>query len=348
MGGKLLNGRRINKDEYDIIVTNIHNILRNFICTSVSHVADKTTFGDIDFVIVHDSPIEFTKKTLLGVPEFSSFVNTSNNSISFLYEGVQCDATICETAREYSYTRSYMAYGDAGMFFGRLSRVYDLKFGIDGLEYVYRENGKEATRIFLSKEFKYILSFLGYKMFEKNPYADAFSPTYEQLKEFLFSSIRIDRRFLLADSENTKHRKRDRTRPFFAELYAHMQDNRDKFPEKTRFDIPSGPAGIDYIESWFPSSNLLDEITTFKNNRDMMMRAAKHFGGKHILENFPMVTEKNIGNIISKWEYSILPTELGRGSMDYRIALAEYKLSKTKKELLDEVSGIIENLDQDT
>ena len=134
MGGKLLNGRRINKDEYDIIVTNIHNILRNFICISVSHVADKTTFGDIDFVIVHDSPIEFTKKTLLGVPEFSSFVNTSNNSISFLYEGVQCDATICETAREYSYARSYMAYGDAGMFFGRLSRVYDLNFGIDGLE----------------------------------------------------------------------------------------------------------------------------------------------------------------------------------------------------------------------
>ena len=89
-------------------------------------------------------------------------------------------------------------------------------------------------------------------------------------------------------------------------------------------------------------------LTTFKNNRDKMQRAAKHFGGKHILKNFPNVTEKNIGQVIAEWEYSILPTELGRGSMDYRIALAEYKLSKTKKELLDEVSDIIENLNQDT
>ena len=353
MGGKLLNGNRMTREEYDDFSNRCSRIIHNSIgCCNINLVkcpSDKCSFGDIDFIVYIDCcDISNTKRELMAIKEFTSFVDTQFNSISFLYNGVQCDVTICESELEFDYLANYMAYGDAGMFFGRLARVYDLKFGIDGLEYVYREKGTEITRILLSKDFIRILSFLGYVADDiKLLYTDE-TVTYEKLKEFLFSSIRIDQRFLSADSENTKHRKRDRTRSFFSELYQYMQDNRNKFPEKTRFDIPLGPTGIDYIESWFPESNLLDELTTFKNNRDKMRKASKHFGGGHILKSFPNVTEKNIGQVIAEWEHSVLPTDLGKGSMDYKLAIAEYKLSKTKKELLAEVSDIIENLDQDT
>ena len=187
------------------------------------------------------------------------------------------------------------------MTMGRISRLWDLKYGIDGLEMPIRdsETNHVVKTLEISKNPKKIFEFFGYS-FER--WEKGFENS-EELREFLFSSPRIHKGFLSTDSENTKHRKRDNgTRKLFSSWVKWFRENVDKFPDKADLPIPqTREEKVKYIEKYFPESRLSEQVEEVLQEIRETKEAREKFSGDHIGAMFPDLSKEDFQALMIIW-----------------------------------------------
>lgn len=199
MGGKLLNGRRVTREEFFDIEDRVCAFLG---AHRLHQFIDKTTFGDIDLVL----PIS-TKERSMRLLE-SPVVN--GDVISFLWDGFQVDL-ICVPDDMVEYSIDFFSHGDKSNLLGRLIKYhYNLTFSSKGLYKKYNINsGYYVRKEMLDKgSYKDIVE----KFFRK-PLIDF--QTEEELFEWVKSSVLFEREAFYLENLTAEQRARDRKRPFY-------------------------------------------------------------------------------------------------------------------------------------
>jgi len=319
MGGKLLKpigAIRVDKQTYLHVKSEVEKLVEIF---GLKHfvppdMPNKSSFGDIDIVItgVNDKLNSFRDK----IKENWQF-KANGHVLSALFklpkpqtewapkkEGLQVDFIFCQEEDFAAYC-NFIRWGDFSMVAGRVARMFDLKYGIYGLEKIIRdpETNHEIANISVSKDPEKIMTFLGY---DWNKWITGFK-TEKQLAEFVFSSPLITRDFLESYEKNAKHRKIDKDRDQYKRFYQYFLSIRDSLPE-TKPVMPEDES-INWIEKHFPESNLRQKVEDVRSAIKKSQAVRNKFSGKEMVEilksESPNINGKTIGTIIAAFKKSV-------------------------------------------
>jgi hypothetical protein len=260
---------------------------------------DKKDYGDVDILCIVKPEFQANWKQWLQDTFNPRAILHNSNVWSFNIEDLQIDA-ITTTEDNFSQYHCFLCYGDLSMCLGRISRLYDLKYGIYGLEMPIRdpETNHVTDTLLVSNEPRKILPFLGYD------YArwEAGFKTHEELRDFLFSSPRIHQGFLTATSESGKHARRDRQRDGFSRFYAYFEEHVNEFPLKADLPIPHNvEERLAYIESVFPESQLRAKYELTQKRITDFAAARNKFSGKQLQALFPELEGRAFGAYMELW-----------------------------------------------
>lgn len=214
MGGKALKTGRISRERYFQLKTEVETILTNlgFTWVIMPEPTDKLDFGDIDVLIKGYQPTpDFLKRI---EPYFNTTQRViSGNCISLPFNGFQVDL-IRFQEKHWGLATFYYGNTDACIVLGRLGRACKLKFGWDGLEFLYTDSKGQLQEIPISFDTDRILGLFGYT---KDRITQAV--TLETLRDAIVASPQFDAEYLVRPSTNRTHRVREKERSRFAQLH---------------------------------------------------------------------------------------------------------------------------------
>ena len=304
MGGNALKEygvRRVDAATYDRIKADALNKLA-VACTRMAvpyEMRDKEDYGDVDILCIIKPEYQANWRAWLQATFNPRAILNNGNVWSVNIEDLQVDL-ITTSLENWGQYFCFLCWGDLSMTMGRISRLYDLKYGIYGLEMPIRdsETNHVTDTVTISKDPSKIFPFLGYdfKRWEQG------FKTQVELREFLFSSNRIHKGFLTSCSEASRHRKRDRNRAMFSSWLAWFEEHREEFPEEANLPIPKSiDEKIAYIEAAFPESNLRVQYDAAQKRISDFTTARSKFSGKHIQDMFPELQGRAFGALMDLW-----------------------------------------------
>lgn len=289
-------------------------------------LSDKKDYGDIDIIAI--PKIQNIVEKIQEI--FSPRKIIKNGSIySFNVENLQIDL-ICETEENYEIHSQFLNFGDMSMILGRVARLYKLKYGIDGLSLPIRDpiDDHVIEVIPISKNLRKILTFFGY---DAEMYFKGFQ-TKEELRDFVFSSKKINQGFLTKDSENCTHRKRDRKREAYKEIYAWFQNNREKFPlkpeEKPFLDL------LNEVDLFFLESQIKKKYFAILKEIDKIKKAREKFSGDCVAK-FLNISGKELGLVMESFSRKFSSRE---EKIDYILNSDILALNKEIEKIYEQIS----------
>lgn len=260
---------------------------------------DKLDHGDVDILAVINPEIGDLSGWIDRTFAPRGHVLTKEGIHSFNVEDLQIDL-IPTTEERWDSHYAYLCWGDLSMVIGRVARLYDLKYGIDGLALAVRHplTGTEIASLLVSSRPDRVLPFLGY---DYNRWLRGFANEAETCA-FAFSSDRLSRRFSDAESQNTKHRKRERSRGAFRRYYEWAEAHLEQFPLVALNPVPVDPwARAAYIEASFPGSEMKQRLHETFTRKDRFRLAREKFSSTHVTALFPDLVGERLGGFNQIW-----------------------------------------------
>lgn len=190
-----------------------------------------------------------------------------------------------------------MSFNDLGNFIGRMCRRFNLKYGEEGLSYVYRRSSNENYKrdLELTQDFKKICSFLGldYAIWERG--FDSLEHLYTWTIQSPYFSVAP---YLDDMKGNLKGRAQERTTviKFVSWLEENNISQRPEFAERSSY--------LPMILEYFPEANLQEKLEQayLKEQRDMEL--ARKFSGKLVMKLLPHLEGKELGGFIMNFKAS--------------------------------------------
>lgn len=228
MGGKLFNGRRINRKEFLELEEQVLKFLQSNLLSSdirkLSHISDKTSFGDIDLIVSNT----LTKSCMSFLERSGVDYKKNGDTLSFLWSDVQVDLIFVKPEL-LDFSVKYFSHGDKSNLIGKLIKYYYgitfsslgpyYKFNFDSGVYVYKQ--------FLEEDKELDYDYLVFKLLGILPRE---SYTEEGLFEWIYSSPLFIKDVYSLDSMPYEKRKRDQDRPFYQRWLAWLdiKENKDR------------------------------------------------------------------------------------------------------------------------
>lgn len=211
MGGRALKNceiRRYGKDEYFAILTEVQTLLKPYFPRTEAVVAykNKEDFGDLDLLAESDK-VNFDVVKMIKILFDSKEVVPNGKVYSFEYKEFQVDL-ILSPSREFEFARHYYAYNDLGNLMGRIAHKFGLKYGHDGLYYMFRDGTRLIGEICVSMDIKHVFNVLD---FNYTRWTKGFDDL-EDIYEFVSRSKYFNPDIYLFDQMNHRSRVRDQKR----------------------------------------------------------------------------------------------------------------------------------------
>lgn len=226
MGGKLFNGRRVERKEFleleeEVVKFLQSNLLSNKI-RKLLHVSDKTSFGDIDLIVSNtltESSMSFLERSGIDYKK-------NGDTLSFLWRGVQVDLIFVKPEL-LDFSVKYFSHGDKSNLIGKLVKYhYGITFSSLGPYYKFNfDNGAYVYKQFLEDNETLDYNVLVFKLLGLVPKA---SYTEEELFEWIYSSPLFVKDIYSLDKLNSEQRKRDKDRPFYQRWLTWLDTKEDK------------------------------------------------------------------------------------------------------------------------
>lgn len=225
MGGnalKLVETKRLFKDEYEVISNHVLSVLLNTpelsgrrIDISQSY-REKNTFGDLDVIIESPSDSSVDYKNLIEKLFNPIEIVQNSNCYSFNINSFQVDFVLVPSV-DYETYYNYSSWNDLGNLTGRIFKKLGFKYGHRGLIYVFRDgenNNNTFSEILVSKDYKQIFAFgdLDYEAF-----MNGFDTT-EDIFRWVSSSKYFHKDIYLLHNRNNTSRTRDKKRKIYNEF----------------------------------------------------------------------------------------------------------------------------------
>lgn len=284
MGGNIFpdNQRIPNKDSYYKTVDNNKTLFNNkveFYLPSV--LKDKTTFGDID--IIYDN---LNTEYVLSILKESGLPFIKNGSVISYQtkDKYQIDLIGIQT-NSLAYAVNYFSYSDHGNILGRLSKLFNLKHGFNGLQYLYKkDDGNYQRSIDLSFSYEDILTFL---CLDINSFKEGFE-NEEHLFNWIYSSPFINTEIFKFENLNNKNRVRDFKRKCYNNWLSYLKDK----PVKN-----FKPTSSERLDLYFPF--LQEEILKLDYSYNEMKLGKQLFNGQ-VVSTLTGLTGPALGKFMGK------------------------------------------------
>ena len=226
MGGKLFNGRRVDRKEFleleDEVVKFLQSNLLSDKIRKLSHVSDKTSFGDIDLIVSNT-----LTESCMSFLERSGIVYKKNgDTLSFLWSGVQVDLIFVKPEL-LDFSVKYFSHGDKSNLIGKLVKYhYGITFSSLGPYYKFNfDSGAYVYKQFLEDDISPDYDVTVFKLLRLAPKS---SYTEEELFEWVYSSPLFVKDIYTLDKLNSEQRKRYKDRPFYQRWLAWLDTKEDK------------------------------------------------------------------------------------------------------------------------
>ena len=307
MGGKALSKygiqtERISTKDFIKISTEISRKVEEVlgIDTYVTeYFREKESHGDLDLLLKIDHKFHnkgINLKNFIDETFHPKAIHNNGGVYSFDYENFQVDFIPVKESN-WETAKDFFSFDPSGNLIGKTSHKFGLKYGWDGLVFPFRNfNGKLSQNILISKDIDRIYEFLGY---DRERYKQGFDNKI-QIFEWTINSKYFDSEMF--KFENLKHvdRKRNKKRATYNEFLQYLEDNKI---EKT-YSFKRKSEYIATIDEFFPESNLIYKLDELKRKDEENKKMANTFNGHHIMEMFPDLKGKELGNAITEYKKS--------------------------------------------
>lgn len=218
MGGNAVaSAKRMNLETYNQYCKEVLERFPFLTMSTIKSYATKSDFGDIDIVVKLESGKDLKK---LILDEFKPTEKYNNGSVlSILYKDAQVDFIFCP-AEEYEMTYHYLNFNDIGNLVGVTAHRQGLKFGHDGLWYIYRseDNDRILDEILLTNDFYQAIEYVG---FDVDRYKHGFN-TLIDIFEFVKQSKFFDPHGFTLEHRSHAARIRDKKRKTYMEFMKYL------------------------------------------------------------------------------------------------------------------------------
>jgi hypothetical protein len=301
MGGKLFNLGRINRDRYLEIEVAMRKYLDRQVGTAAYRIpryySTKPDFGDMDIIIRLDDPT--TWQTLrqefvndLGVTETKS----AGGVFSTVYEGLQVDYfTAAPEFLESTY--NYLSFNDLGNLLGKICRRFNLKYGEEGLAYVFRrQDGNYKKDLTISTDFAEICRLLELDYAQWQQGFDELTDVFDWVIASPYFSVRP----YITQSTSLAKKVKERTtiQKFLAYLEGQQITKEYPYLENRDDYLP-------WIAKQFPAADLLARIAVERQLDERSIAVRAKFNGNRIMELIPNLSGKALGAFIMKLKEQI-------------------------------------------
>ena len=191
MGGNLYKLGRLPKEEY----LKIENKIRNYLDEKIGsenygiprYYGNKPDFGDLDIIISTAVTLPSWNKFRMEIVKDLNIEQYKQQGAVFstVYENFQVDY-FAKNQKNFRATLNFLDFNDIGNIIGKIFRRLNLKYGMDGLEYLYRPeyDGHFKRVIPLTQDMERILSVIG---LDYNKWVEGFN-SLEDMFEWVIKS----------------------------------------------------------------------------------------------------------------------------------------------------------------
>lgn len=320
MGGNLFKLGRLPRNEY----LQIEGALRQYLDQKLGdgyriprYYRSKPDFGDVD-IIISDAAIQTSWQDLrmefvhdLGIREYKS----AGAVFSTVYRNFQVDF-FCREQHYVESTYNYLSFNDIGNILGKIFKRFNLKYGEQGLLYVFRRaDGHYQKDLEVSKDFKRIFEFL---QLDYTHWELGFDTLDEMFRWAVASPYFSVHPYQEQDATTTQRVKERTTMRRFVEwLESEGVTQRYIFLEDRDAYLPM-------INDFFSEANLLEKIAQERQRESVLMQLREKYSGKIVMHLFPDLQGAELGafmrNFQAQWE-------------DYEAVLGEMKAEEIQSRL---------------
>lgn len=264
---------------------------------------NKDSFGDADILCLSDGSVNTDIKKWIYDTFDSKEVVQNTTVYSFEYRELQVDF-ILTPPKNWESAKTYFSYNDIHNLIGKLFHTIGLKWGQDGLRYVYRVDGKILGEISLTTSYAEAFPLVG---LDPSVYAAGFDDMVDMFKYVLTSKFFHPSKYDL-ENLNKINRDRDKKRKTYQAFMQYIDPLRGN---EYMYFYPDKRVYLGLIDSHFPGFlrnyrelEILEErrrlIGTFFNGDIVMSRTGlsgkdlgvalknfeKYFGDKSRLDRY--------------------------------------------------------------
>jgi hypothetical protein len=297
MGGNLFTkGNRLSRDKYLLLEKDVKNYLNKDIGLNLYRIPryynTKPDFGDMDILVSSDlfninkiNQISF-KDRLINELDIKKY-QQQNGILHTLYKGFQVDF-FPTNPNKLDTISSFMDY-NIGNFIGKIARKFNLKYGMDGLSYIYRGDDNHFKReLFISNDMKKIFELLD---LDYNIWKKGFNDKIDSYN-WIISSKYFCTHTYYNPKGGTKKRANDRTE-FSSFINWLKETNNNK-----EFTFISDEGKFDTIKHIFPYIDIDKFIKESKSTYDNIKKVKCKFNAEIINNIYPNLKGKQLGLFI--------------------------------------------------
>lgn len=301
MGGlaiKNAHTRRYAKDEFEAILPEIQTKLRKKFADAVSttYYRKKETFGDADFIVLDSATPDHSDLEQWIYDEFGSKEVVPNKGVfSFEYKELQVDL-ILTPPENWETAKTYFSWNDLHNMVGKVAKKFNLKWGFDGLIYVYRAEGKVLGEIVVSKDYEQSLAFLG---FDVEMYNEGFD-TLDEIFDFITRSQYFNPWMFDMDQLNRINRERDKKRTTYQSFLRHVDPMKDAGRDAYHYFHKDKDVYLGLIDHYFHGFLLKYRELQLKEERRQKVHSL--FNGNLLMAKFPDLSGKSLGEFMTDFQ----------------------------------------------
>lgn len=298
MGGNLFKLGRMQKEAYLALEAELRERLEELYPDRYRiprFIREKPDFGDAD-ILLSDALIT-TDWPALRQELIAAFAVRDHRSqprlLSTDYRGFQVDFFLIPEA-ELDAAWHFLCDNDLGNILGKLFRRLGLKYGMDGLSYVFRRTrGSYRRDILLSRDWRRILAFIG---LDYRRWLQGFD-TYQDMFDWVIAGPFFTADPFLDPSIRTRARERRRgtMKRFIDYLEAKAIIKTHAFEKDRARYLPQ-------IAAAFPEAGLLEEVERERAREQTADALRAKLNGRRVMALFPELEGKALGMFMSAFK----------------------------------------------
>jgi hypothetical protein len=283
------------------------------------YYGNKPDFGDMDVLLPTRLDWDVVRQKIaadLGVTETKSV----GRVFSMAYRGLQTDL-FAVSAEFLDSTYEYLSFNDLGNLLGRICKRFNLKWGEQGLAYVFRRQNTDhyAADLPITTDFRAVCRFLG---LDHAVWATGF-PTLPDLYAWVIRSPYFSVAPYLDEQKGSlSHRQERPTIAGFVEwLRANGIEQRPELGDKHSY--------VDQIAEAFPAADLHGQIAAERAKEVRVEQVAARFSGKLVMRLRPELQGPAIGELIVAFKRSV-----GESFEDWVLATPPEEIERAVREFV--------------
>jgi len=307
MGGNALKNtftKRYNQKEFESLAQELIPIISDTFKTKANLVksfTEKESFGDMDVLLLNLQKNPENSRIIRNMREVIQKTFNPNEIVhngscwSFDYKNLQIDLILVPYA-DWITSNVFYAYNDLGNLMGKMYHKFNLKYGFDGLKYVYRKNDRKLDTFTISKDPRKIFDFLclDYDRFLKG------FDTIQDVFDYVIGSNFFDSTAFKFENLNAINKRRNKRRVNYNAFIEYCEETNKTFDYN-----PNKDTYLPIIDAFFPEANLRSKMIKAEREFERKKRLKEHFNGKMIMQEFPELRGQKLGSCIENFKNKI-------------------------------------------